>query len=97
MGILIDVVGTPEIPIPGIPDSCVVSREYFDRVYKAFPSLKLAEYLKGAMCALCLEKPETTFDNFASGYGEEYVDGYELKGRRIVDLLKGREEAEKDM
>lgn len=96
MGILIDVVGVPNPPIPDIPESCAVSREFYNRVYGAFPSLKLATYLKGAMCALCKEKPETTFDNFVAGYGEEYVEGYSLKGKRIVDLLKMREDAERD-
>lgn len=93
-GILIDVVGSPDIPLPGIPESCRVSRQDFDAIYAKFPSLKLAGYLKDAMCALCKEKPESTYESFVAFYGEEYVEEFTLKGKTIVDLTKAREQAE---
>lgn len=93
-GILVDVVGVPELPLPGIPESCKVSREEFDKIYSTFPSLKLAGYLKEAMCALCREKPESTYESFVAFYGEEYVEGFTLKGKTIVDLMKSREQSE---
>lgn len=93
-GILIDVVGSPELPLPGIPESCRISRQDFDAIYTKFPSLKLARYLKDAMCTLCKEKPESTYESFVAFYGEEYVEGFTLKGKTIVDLTKAREHAE---
>lgn len=93
-GILIDVVGTPELPLPGIPESCGISRQDFDGIYSKFPGLKLAGYLKNAMCALCMEKPESTYESFVAFYGEQYVEGFTLHGKTIVDLMKSREQAE---
>lgn len=94
-GILIDVMGTPELPLPGIPAACAIPRKVFDEIHSRFPSLQLAEYVKDLACALCIEKPETTYDNWVSSYGEEYVEGYTLKGKRLVDQMKAREQAEK--
>lgn len=93
-GILVDVIGAAQLPLPGIPEMCQVSQQDFDAIYSKFPSLKLAGYLKNAMCALCEEKPESTYESFVGFYGEEYVEHFTLKGNTIVDLMKAREEAE---
>ena len=93
-GILIDVLGMHSTPLPGVPAPCAVSQAEYDEINVAYPRLKLATYLKGAFCALCTQKPETTFDNFVSGYGEEYIEGYTLTGKRLVDQMKSYEAAE---
>ena len=48
------------------------------------------------MCKLCREKPETTFDNFVSGFGLRFCgDGYREKYEKhsFVDQLIGGLEA----
>lgn len=95
-GIAIDIYAMPGVPFRGVSPENSVSKNDLDEAYEEFPSFKLAEYLKGAMCALCLQKPETTFDSFVSGYGEEYVEGYTLHGKRVVDFLKAREVKESE-
>ena len=91
-GIFIDVTGNPAFPLPGVPAG--VGLEQFSSIYADLPSLHLAKYVKGALCALCTQKPETTYDNFVSGYGEKYVEGYSLEGKKTVDLMEVRERAE---
>lgn len=90
-GIATDVYGQPGIPFPGVVEGSGVSAEDLQEAYKAYPSLKLAQYVKKAMCALCVQKPDATLDGFVSQYGEEYVEGYTLKGKRVVDVMKMRE------
>jgi hypothetical protein len=47
---------------------------------------------KEVMCGLCTEKQATTCDNFVGAFGVEFVDGYSLEGKRVVDLMMGTEE-----
>ena len=62
--------------------------EEWEAVVKEYPRLGLKEGVKEIMCELCRNKPETTYDNFVGDYGEKYVEGYSLDGKKAVDLIE---------
>ena len=66
----------------------LLSWDEWERVNEAFPRLKMKEGLREIMCGLCRTKPSTTWDNFVGGYGERFVEGYTLEGKRVIDLLE---------
>jgi hypothetical protein len=39
----------------------------------------------GAVCRICIAKPETTYDNFARDFAERFVPGYQRPS--VVDYL----------
>jgi hypothetical protein len=55
------------------------------RVLKEFPRLKMKDKFSEACCRLVKERPETSYDNFLSDFGERFVPGY--KAVSTVDLL----------
>jgi len=83
VGIMADFVG-PE----GVQGGRLSKGEY-ERVLKEFPRLGMREGVKEIMCHLCRTKPETTYDNFVAGFGDRFVEGYSLEGRRVVDVMEG--------
>jgi hypothetical protein len=92
-GILADFAG------PNFPGG-LISVEEYKEVVTAFPRLGFAEGVKEIMCNLCREKPETTFDNFVSGFGVKFLGGSEgeefknaLARANPVDMLMGGLEA----
>ena len=44
--------------------------------------------LKANMCKLCVDKPQTTYDNTVGEWGDRYVDDYSRKGKLTQDLLE---------
>ena len=76
-GILFDFRGPP------LSDGMMTWEEY-DAVVREFPRLNLADGVRNVFCQLCRDKPETTYDNFAADVGEEMVEGYSRKGRKLV-------------
>ena len=92
-GILADFAG------PNFPGG-LISVEEYKEVVAAFPRLGFAEGVKEIMCNLCREKPETTFDNFASQFGVKFLEGGEgeefrnaLAQANPVDMLMSGLEA----
>ena len=81
LGIFADFMG-PDM-LPG-----VLTWEEYESIVKEFPRLKFVLGVRNIMCGLCKTKPETTYDNFVSGYGEKFVDGYSLEGKKAVDMLE---------
>ena len=65
-----------------------LSWDEWDAVVKEYPRLGLKEGVKEVFCGLCKTKPETTYDNLVGQYGERFVDGYSLEGRRMIDLVE---------
>ncbi len=53
-----------------------------------FPRLGMREGVKEILCRLCRTKPETTYDNFCSQWGEKYVEGYSVEGKKDIDYLE---------
>ncbi|ORY13812.1 hypothetical protein BCR34DRAFT_599584 [Clohesyomyces aquaticus] len=78
----------------GIDDSkkflpeVVMTQQEFDGIAKEFPRDGLNGLLREVMCGLCRTKPETTYGNFVGGYGERFVEGYSLEGKKLVDLFE---------
>ena len=71
MGILADFVG-PNFPLAGNP----ITVEKYKEIVGAFPRAGFSGEVVDILCGLCRDKPETTFDNFASGFGKLYgLDG----------------------
>ncbi|KAF2199155.1 hypothetical protein GQ43DRAFT_473892 [Delitschia confertaspora ATCC 74209] len=65
-----------------------VTIEEYEMIVSEYPNKGLRGYLRDTMCGLCVRKPETTYDNFVSGYGERFVEGYTLEGRKSVDIME---------
>lgn len=74
----------------------VLSWDEYRAVVKEFPRLGLMKDLKENMCALCRDKPGTTYDNTVGEWGDRYVEGYSRKGKLTQDLLETCDLDEKD-
>ncbi|UKZ74870.1 hypothetical protein TrVFT333_002540 [Trichoderma virens FT-333] len=62
---------------PGVSKESLITVEEYHAVMKLFPRAGF-DYngFKGVMCALCREKPETTYDNFVGFFGRKWgIDG----------------------
>ncbi|KAL4883550.1 hypothetical protein BJY04DRAFT_226572, partial [Aspergillus karnatakaensis] len=71
---------------PGFPGGLITKEEYL-AVIEELPLLGLKEGVKKLMCALCVHKPETTYDNFVRDYGDNYVEGYDSTGKTAHDYM----------
>src|SRR5262249_94706 len=56
-----------------------------ERIFSAYPRLKMKQRFSDTCCRLVTEKPETSYDNFLRDFGERFVPGY--KAVSTVDLL----------
>ncbi|KAL5338371.1 hypothetical protein BJX70DRAFT_398703 [Aspergillus crustosus] len=65
----------------------LITREEYGAIVEELPLLGLKEGVKKLMCALCVAKPETTFDNYVRDYGEKYVEGYVTEGKTAHDFM----------
>ncbi|KAH7905754.1 hypothetical protein BJ138DRAFT_1164156 [Hygrophoropsis aurantiaca] len=84
-GILGDFVG-PHHP------SGMITVEEFKEVVRAFPRAGYREEIPRNTCAMCVEKPETTYDNAVGELGLKLgVEGYKEKWEhnRMSDMLLG--------
>jgi hypothetical protein len=54
-------------------------------ILAAFPRLEMKRRFTDSVCRIVATKPETTYDNFASDFGERFVPGY--KRPSTVDFL----------
>ncbi|EXJ87427.1 hypothetical protein A1O3_04387 [Capronia epimyces CBS 606.96] len=81
LGIVADFLG-PNIPLPG----GLVTVEEYKEIVAAFPRLGLKDEVVSILCGLCRDKPETTYDNFASDYGKIY--GLDGKGNGKEEWIK---------
>ena len=73
------------------PDRAVgghLSWDEWDVVVKEVPRLGLTQGVREICCRLCREKPDTTYGNFAGQYGERYVEGYTMRGKRSIDFIE---------
>jgi hypothetical protein len=55
------------------------------RIVTAFPRLEMKQRFTHAVCRVVETRPATTYDNFASDFGERFVPGY--KRASTVDYL----------
>ena len=56
-----------------------------ERLFRAFPRLRMKQKFAESCCRLITAKPETSYDNFLRDFGERLVPGY--KAMSTVDLL----------
>jgi len=70
----------------------VLTREVWEGVVKQYPRDGFKGGVIDIFCGLCRTKPETTYDNMASGFGERFVEGYSLEGRKGIDLVLSMED-----
>lgn len=61
-------------------------------ILEAFPRLDMKRRFTDSVCHIVNAKPETTYDNFASDFGERFVPGY--KRPSTVDFLMDAQFAE---
>ncbi|KAL7949269.1 metal dependent phosphohydrolase [Trichoderma barbatum] len=75
LGIGADFYG-PKLKLPGGNDNLITVEEYH-AVMKLFPRAGFDyDGFKGVLCALCRDKPESTYDNFTGFFGRKWgVDG----------------------
>jgi len=66
----------------------MVSQDQWEEVVKEYPRLNMKEAAREILCNVCKKKPETTYDNFLRDYGQKYVEGYSVVGKRIIDALE---------
>lgn len=85
LGILADFVG-PNMPLPGNP----ITVDRYKEIVGAFPRAGFSDEIVDIFCGLCRDKPETTFDNFASGFGKIY--GLDGKGGGKEEWIKACED-----
>ncbi|PTB54423.1 hypothetical protein M431DRAFT_507875 [Trichoderma harzianum CBS 226.95] len=70
----------------------VITVEEYHAVTKLFPRVGFNyEGLKGVMCGLCREKPETTYDNFVGFFGRKW--GTDGKGTGKDEFAAAMDEA----
>lgn len=50
-----------------------------------FPRLDMKRAFTGAICGICISKPDTTYDNFAGDFGVRFVPGYQRPS--VVDYV----------
>lgn len=62
--------------------------EAWNVIVKEFPRLGMKDGIREILCRLCRTKPETTYDNFVGQYGERYVKGYTLAGKKVIDFME---------
>ena len=72
-----------------MPGNFVSVDEHME-VVQSFPRLGLHDQIVSIMCGICKHKPETTFDNFVSGFGVKY--GYDGKGEGKEEFAAKLEE-----
>lgn len=65
-----------------------LTSEEYKIIVDELPRLGLKEGIRDIMCELCRTKPESTYDNFVGQFGERYVEGYNLDGKRIIDFIE---------
>ncbi|CAF9938798.1 MAG: hypothetical protein ALECFALPRED_007849 [Alectoria fallacina] len=73
------------------PDGAIgghLTWEAWNVVVKELPRLGMKEGVREICCRLCRTKPETTYDNFVGQYGERYVEGYTLAGKKSIDFME---------
>ncbi|KAG0649646.1 hypothetical protein D0Z07_4060 [Hyphodiscus hymeniophilus] len=80
MGVVSDFTGPEKSP------GGVLTREVWDQVVKEYSRTGFKDGVIEEMCGLCRTKPETTYENFVSSFGTEYVNGYSAKGHRLLDV-----------
>lgn len=80
-GILADISG-PKKAIGG-----VLTSEQYIEVIEEFPMLGLKEGIIEIFCGFCKTKPETTYNNFLSEFGDTFVEGYSSKGKKEMDFI----------
>lgn len=79
MGIEADFAGPFRSPGTGNDELHPIKVEQYQAVSKLFPRGSFdREGVKSITCGLCQRKPNTTYDNFVSGFGREF--GYNGKG-----------------
>ncbi|KAL1605078.1 hypothetical protein SLS60_004621 [Paraconiothyrium brasiliense] len=86
-GIMTELVG-PSNSKDLFGDLITVEQEVWDAIVKEFPNKGLKGYFNDVMVHLCETKPNTTWDNFVSDYGEVLVPGFNRTGHRVVDLTQ---------
>ncbi|KAK4937463.1 hypothetical protein LTR10_021915 [Elasticomyces elasticus] len=87
LGILADFLG-PNLPLPGNP----ITVERYKEIVGAFPRAGFSDELVDTLCGLCRDKPQTTFENFVSGFGKTY--GLDGKGGGKEEWIKTCEDNE---
>jgi len=86
MGITADFTGPEKSP------GGMLTREVWDAVVEEFPRPTFKKDIVDTLCGLCRNKPETTHDNFAADFGVAYVEGYNPKVNRLIDILEATAE-----
>ena len=68
----------------------IITVDEYKAIVKAFPREHFKDNLIEVFCGLCREKEETTFDNFASAFGQKF--GLDGKGAGREEFVKKCEE-----
>ncbi|OAF99209.1 uncharacterized protein CC84DRAFT_1104677 [Paraphaeosphaeria sporulosa] len=86
-GILTELLG-PSVARTSFGELITVSQAQWEDIARAYPREDVKEYFNGVMVGLCTMKPDTTWDNFVSDYGEVLIEGFNRTGHRTVDLTQ---------
>ncbi|KAH8806096.1 hypothetical protein F5884DRAFT_886640 [Xylogone sp. PMI_703] len=67
--------------------SGVITGQDFKNLWAEFPLGEFPSSFNNSIISLCLNKPNTTYDNWVQGFGDRYLpDSYHSKGHDLVDL-----------
>jgi hypothetical protein len=69
-------------------DRVGVTQQEWERINEAFPRLELKTYINGVWTWLCRVKPQTTYDNFVGDWGQQSVEGYDRRGKQLIDVVE---------
>ncbi|KAI9705286.1 MAG: hypothetical protein M1820_005285 [Bogoriella megaspora] len=87
LGIFVDVFGSNSLGMLPSDAQGLLTKEAFEAVTGELPRTGWRQGCIETLCELCRTKPETTYDNFVAGFGEKYVEGYSLEGKRMVEVF----------
>lgn len=73
---------------PNVSFERLLTWEEWEGVVKEYPRLGLKDGVRDILCGFCRDKPETTYDNIVGSFGEKYVEGYSLEGKKMVDKME---------
>jgi hypothetical protein len=68
---------------PNLPPQGIISIAEYEEIVMAFPRLGFKDSIVEAICGLCRDKPDTTFDNVAGEFGRNF--GYDGHGHGKED------------
>ncbi|KAL7930235.1 hypothetical protein V8C35DRAFT_324468 [Trichoderma chlorosporum] len=63
-----------------------ITKPDWDTIVAQFPRTDFGTNFNESIIHLCMNKPNTTYDNWMQSFGDRYVAGYSSKGHDLIDI-----------